>query len=375
MVPAGRTWRVATRRLSAVVSFEEEYAVAALGGYAQLGTVTASTLPNGIKFLSTGAAAGCVLAVGVGGIGTGLGPAGAAYAAQKMAFKTAYGKTDLAIQRELELAGTTPHARANRQSLLVACEGLAEDASLMAKTLGDALHRDPYVPWEFAETVKPPAWSLDSALEAAVLSAAYGEGQPASRPAFAAVSSTEVDDVLATAVATAPMTVVGVGLDHAVLLGAATSAFAGLPARSGAYPAMPASFVPGGFAAKLGKETAMAIAYPCADDLMAQVFAAALDGYVLPGLVVLSGKPKAVLVAQAQSLASFEDFTVPILKLKTCELAATGVELAAKLADGFDPDSFLSELDALSPAALKEAAGVMLAQEPALGLVAPPQND
>lgn len=368
--------------LATTTTFEEEYETSvALGNLCQLTTLTTSALPNGVTLTSTGAAASAVIGVLISGIGTADSLPGASFAAKTMAFKSAHSKSDLAIQRALELDAITPHARCLPHALFIGCEGLPETAHTMASAVAAAIDRDPYVPWEFNESLLPPSPKLDTVLQSAVLSAAYGEGQPIARPAatkasLSALSSTLVDEVVANCVATQAIAVVGIGLDHATLLSAATPGFATLPSRSLDTIFPTPAFVPGGFASKtMAHGAAIAIAYPQDDPFIARIFAAALGAKTLPGLVVLEGKAKAELHTDAMQLLTIDDFTDAINSLKTTLFSTCGIELAVQVATGSDPTTVASKLDAYSNATLKDAAQRMLAVEPALALVSPPQDD
>lgn len=376
-------FRVLRQQLSALATtFEEEYETSVtLGTLCQLNKLTTSALPNGITLTSTGAAASAVVGVLVSGLGTADSIAGASYAAKTMAFKSAHSKSDLAIQRALELDAITPHAACLPHALFIGCEGLPEAAHTMASAVAAAIDRDPYVPWEFKESLRSPLPNVDTVLQSAVLSAAYGEGQPIARPAatkasLSALSSTMVDDVLANCVATQSIVVVGVGLDHATLLSAATPGFATLPTRSLDTLFPTPAFVPGGFANKhVPHGAGIAIAYPQDDPYIARIFAAAVGAKTLPGLIVLEGKAKAELQTDAMRLLDIDDFAGAVHALKTTLFSMSGVELAIQVATGSDPTTVASKLDAYSNANLKEAAQRMLAVEPALALVSPPQDD
>ena len=80
-----------------------------------------STLPNGVVVTTTapGAPLTCV-GVGVGR-GASHGPRSAALAASLNSFKTANGRTDLRIQRDLEVAGSMPYSSFDAHQTTTVC--------------------------------------------------------------------------------------------------------------------------------------------------------------------------------------------------------------------------------------------------------------
>jgi len=360
--------------------------------------VTATALPNGVKVVSTGAAASGVVGVALANAGTACGPMGAAFAAKHMAFKSANGQTDLAIQRGLELAGSTIHATATKTSLIAAVACLPEsggEAATAAAATAVGVARSPYIHWEFEETLKQSAAvqaDLDALTTArplmvAIEEAAYAGGplgrRAATKKAVAAMMSTQVDDFLAAAVATMPITVVGVGFDHADILAYAAKAFASLGPRDAAMPAVASPFVPGGFAAKMTDAAApgMAVALPVASPAMGGVLAVALGAG--GGGADVSYSPSSSLLVAASSTASKADLLAAVttkldalteadlaaakLKYKVATLSKTGVDLAVALCE----DPALLDAAAVDAVTLDACKAALAGIEPAFAVVAP----
>jgi len=370
--------------LSSMVSFEEEYEVEAsvCGSLCQTSKLESSTLPNGITVLSTGAgAASSAVLVKVDGVGTAFGPKGAARAARVMAFKSANGKTDLKIQRELELASSTPHALVTKSSFMVGVEGLPEfmaeatDAVAVAAGVG----RSAFVEWEFKESIEEKTPSLDP-LQLAVEAAAYGEGSPWARSSskVAGLSALETFEFLRANVDASPVTVVGLGLSHADVLSYAAKSFASLPARSSSKLPEP-TFLAGGFSAKASSsDYGMAACVPVSSPVLGGVLAAALTTPAIPvtyaeGLLVAksSTSSKADLVKALLNKEEMTDLSFATAKAayKTKALSASGFDLAVAIANGLDNDTVVRLVEGLTLADAQDALSKYA--EPAFAVLAP----
>ena len=123
------------------------------------GDLETSTLPNGVVVATTapGAPLTCV-GVGVGR-GASHGPRSAALAASLNSFKTANGRTDLRIQRDLEVAGSMPFSLFDAHSTTTVCtqhvvtrEAPCVAEAFQAAALAAGVGRDNLTAWEFEET-------------------------------------------------------------------------------------------------------------------------------------------------------------------------------------------------------------------------------
>ena len=133
------------------------------------GDLETSTLPNGVVVTTTapGAPLTCV-GVGVGR-GASHGPRSAALAASLNSFKTANGRTDLRIQRDLEVAGSMPFSLFDAHQTTTVCtqhvvtrEAPCVADAFQAAALAAGVGRDALTAWEFEETkVSVPASSME----------------------------------------------------------------------------------------------------------------------------------------------------------------------------------------------------------------------
>ena len=123
------------------------------------GDLETSTLPNGVVVTTTapGAPLTCV-GVGVGR-GASHGPRSAALAASLNSFKTANGRTDLRIQRDLEVAGSMPFSSFDAHQTTTVCtqhvvtrEAPCVADAFQAAALAAGVGRDSLTAWEFEET-------------------------------------------------------------------------------------------------------------------------------------------------------------------------------------------------------------------------------
>ena len=123
------------------------------------GDLETSTLPNGVVVTTTapGAPLTCV-GVGVGR-GASHGPRSAALAASLNSFKTANGRTDLRIQRDLEIAGSMPFSLFDAHQTTTVCtqhvvtrEAPCVADAFQAAALAAGVGRDSLTAWEFEET-------------------------------------------------------------------------------------------------------------------------------------------------------------------------------------------------------------------------------
>ena len=123
------------------------------------GDLETSTLPNGVVVATTapGAPLTCV-GVGVGR-GASHGPRSAALAASLNSFKTANGRTDLRIQRDLEVAGSMPYSSFDAHQTTTVCtqhvvtrEAPCVAEAFQAAALAAGVGRDALTAWEFEET-------------------------------------------------------------------------------------------------------------------------------------------------------------------------------------------------------------------------------
>ena len=339
-----------------MVSFEEEYeSTATIKSLCQLGgTVETSMLPNGVKVMSTGAAASSVVAVKVDGMGSAFGPAGGAFAAKMMSFKSAKGASDLKIQRELELEANTPQGVVLKSSVVLGIEGLPQFAEAAVEKLAVAIGagRDPYIDWEFREHIAEVMKTLEplDPLKFAIESASYGEGSLYARPivtkrSLGALSSTDVYDFNQSAVNAHPMTLVGIGLDHSEILSYAAKAFAGLPPRTTKQVPPPPPFIYGGFSAKSSASIAScAVALPISDLATGHTLALCLSTSAIPvsyfsGLLVAQSPTASksdLLKVLTTDLAKLTeaDFKKANVTYETQLYSKTGIDLAVAIADG-----------------------------------------
>eukprot|EP00629_Pelagomonadales_sp_RCC1024_P003347 CAMPEP_0119267226 /NCGR_PEP_ID=MMETSP1329-20130426/5449_1 /TAXON_ID=114041 /ORGANISM="Genus nov. species nov., Strain RCC1024" /LENGTH=266 /DNA_ID=CAMNT_0007267141 /DNA_START=78 /DNA_END=874 /DNA_ORIENTATION=- len=206
-----------------------------------------STLDNGVVVVTS--APGPVGLVGVSaGYGSLRCPPAGAFAARAMAFKSANGRSDLAIQRDLELAGGEPVGVVGGDATFVGVSGSEDPAAAFAAAATAAgVGRDALVAWEFEETKASPgvvgAFEMADPLVDACLKAAYGPGFGADAASLAALDSAAVDQVYADIAEGAPLTAVGVGMAHADMVALAKEALGALgPRAASSSPA----FVPGG---------------------------------------------------------------------------------------------------------------------------------
>ena len=126
------------------------------------GDLETSTLPNGVVVTTTapGAPLTCV-GIGVGR-GASHGPRSAALAASLNSFKTANGRTDLRIQRDLEVAGSMPYSSFDAHQTTTVCtqhvvtrEAPCVAEAFQAAALAAGVGRDALTAWEFEETKVP----------------------------------------------------------------------------------------------------------------------------------------------------------------------------------------------------------------------------
>ena len=133
------------------------------------GDLETSTLPNGVVVTTTapGAPLTCV-GIGVGR-GASHGPRSAALAASLNSFKTANGRTDLRIQRDLEVAGSMPYSSFDAHQTTTVCtqhvvtrEAPCVADAFQAAALAAGVGRDSLTAWEFEETkVRASASSME----------------------------------------------------------------------------------------------------------------------------------------------------------------------------------------------------------------------
>ena len=351
------------QKSAAVATFDDGPAVdeTFVGGY-PAGDVQTTKLDNGVTVVSTCAAPVATIGAKLG-VGAASGPASAAFAASKMAFKSANGATDLKIQRDLELLGSTPQADVSAGGLVVAVEALKGDgaeAAFKSVATGLGVGRDAYVAWEFDEMKASPgvlasleALATDGALAAAAREAAGAGGKVACAESLAALSSSDVDAFLQDALAAAPLTVVAMGVDHATAKHLAAAAFGDLPARGAA--AAPPAFE-AGMATVSSGASAVALAVPApADAAVAAALAATCGGTLDAGLLVVAGADKAAAAAKLDGLSA-ADAGAAKAAAKFDVLSKTGMDLFLLLADGVDPAKLAGSIDAVSDAAFAKAA-------------------
>ncbi|KAH8070301.1 hypothetical protein JL721_5064 [Aureococcus anophagefferens] len=228
--------RGAASKSAAVATFDDGPAVdeTFVGGY-PAGDVQTTKLDNGVTVVSTCAAPVATIGAKLG-VGAASGPASAAFAASKMAFKSANGATDLKIQRDLELLGSTPQADVSAAGLVVAVEALKGDGA-----------------------------------EAAFKSVARGLGVGAARVAWEFDEMKASPGVLATR-SPPRLTVVAMGVDHATAKHLAAAAFEDLPARGGAAARSEA-----GMATVSSGSSAVALAVPAPADAAVAALAGSID--------------------------------------------------------------------------------------------------
>lgn len=335
-----------------------------------------STLPNGIVVTTTapGAPLTCV-GISVGR-GASHGPRGAALAASLNAFKTAQGRTDLRIQRDLEVAGSAPYSIFDAHRSVTVCTQnvVTRAAPCVADAFGAAVlaagvGRDALTAWEFEETKASPfalnALERHAALEDQVASAAYGKAyQALGRAAdLQALSSTDVDAWLAE---DAPITAVGLGMEHASMVSLAQNVLGDLAARPGATATYPAFQAGGVVAISGGAGCAIAVPAP-ADVALARVLATAVGGSVSQGLVVVSGADKEACTVQLQALG---DVAAAKAAAASALLDLAPEDLAALVAGGQDPSALYAAILALEDAAVTEAHAAATAQAPAAAIAA-----
>ena len=201
-----QTLRGRSRTLSSLVSFDEDYPET-LSPLSQLLKVETSVLPNGVKVVTTPKAAASCQVIKLEGLGSAVGAAGCGFAVKMMALKSANGRTDLRIQRDLELTSATPFGKVQKTSVVLGVEGLPEFAKENFEIL--AVNRSEYVPWEFHETLDVTI--TEDPLKTAIETAAWGEGSFFARPPakhLTKLDPTQVYESLTAAMASAPITVV-----------------------------------------------------------------------------------------------------------------------------------------------------------------------
>lgn len=335
-----------------------------------------STLPNGVVVTTTapGAPLTCV-GISVGR-GAAHGPRGAALAASLNAFKTARGRTDLRIQRDLEVAGSAPYSIFDAHRTVTVCTQnvVTRAAPCVADAFGAAvlaagIGRDALTAWEFEETKVSPfalnALERHASLEDQVASAAYGKAYQAlgSAADLQALSSTDVDAWLAE---DAPITAVGLGMEHASMMSLAQNMLGDLAARPSTTNKYPAFQAGGVVALSGGAGCAIAVPAP-ADVALARVLATAVGGSVSQGLVVVSGADKEACTVQLQALG---DVAAAKAAAASALLELAPEDLAALVAGGQDPSALYAAILALEDAAVSKAHAAATAQAPAAAIAA-----
>ena len=344
------------------------------------GDLETSTLPNGVVVATTapGAPLTCV-GVGVGR-GASHGPRSAALAASLNSFKTANGRTDLRIQRDLEVAGSMPYSSFDAHQTTTVCtqhvvtrEAPCVADAFAAAALAAGVGRDALTAWEFEETKASPfalnALARHASLEEQVASAAYGKAYSSlgSAEDLAALSSADVDAWLQEAMSSAPITAIGLGMEHAVMVSLAQTVLGELAERPSASAEKFPSFQAGGVVAISG-DAGCAIGVPApSDEAMARTVASAVGGSLSQGLVVVTGDDKEACTTQLNAIG---DVALAKVSAASDLLDMAPEALAALIARGQDPAALYGAILALDDAAISAAHASATSNAPAAVIAA-----
>ena len=213
------------------------------------------------------------------------------------------------------------------------------------------------------------ALARHASLEEQVASAAYGKAYSplGSAEDLAALSSADVDAWLQEAMSSAPITAIGLGMEHAVMVSLAQNVLGDLAERPSASAEKFPAFQAGGVVAISG-DAGCAIAVPApSDEAMARAVSAAVGGSLSQGLLVISGEDKEACTAQLNAIG---DVALAKVSAASDLLDLAPEALAALIARGQDPSALYGAILALDDAAISAAHASATSNAPAAVIAA-----
>ena len=212
------------------------------------------------------------------------------------------------------------------------------------------------------------ALARHASLEEQVAAAAYGKAYAplGSAEDLAALSSADVDSWLQEAMSSAPITAIGLGMEHAVMVSLAQSVLGELAERKPSAEKFPA-FQAGGVVAISG-DAGCAVAVPApSDEAMARAVSAAVGGSLSQGLLVVSGDDKEACTAQLNAIG---DVALAKVAAASDLLDMAPEALAALIARGQDPAALYGAILSLDDAAISAAHASATSNAPAAVIAA-----
>ena len=212
------------------------------------------------------------------------------------------------------------------------------------------------------------ALARHASLEEQVAAAAYGKAYAplGSAEDLAALSSADVDSWLQEAMSSAPITAIGLGMEHAVMVSLAQSVLGELAERKPSAEKFPA-FQAGGVVAISG-DAGCAIAVPApSNEAMALTVASAVGGSLSQGLVVVTGEDKEACTTQLNAIG---DVALAKVAAASSLLDLAPEALAALIARGQDPAALYGAILALDDAAISAAHASATSNAPAAVIAA-----
>ena len=213
------------------------------------------------------------------------------------------------------------------------------------------------------------ALASHASLEEQVASAAYGKAYSplGSAEDLAALSSADVDAWLQEAMSSAPITAIGLGMEHAVMVSLAQNVLGDLAERPSSAAEKYPSFQACGVVAISG-DAGCAIAVPApSDEAMARAVSAAVGGSLSQGLLVVTGEDKEACTTQLNAIG---DVALAKVAAASSLLDLAPEALAALIARGQDPAALYGAILALDDAAISAAHASATSNAPAAVIAA-----
>ena len=212
------------------------------------------------------------------------------------------------------------------------------------------------------------ALARHASLEEQVAAAAYGKAYAplGSAEDLAALSSADVDSWLQEAMSSAPVTAIGLGMEHAVMVSLAQNVLGDLAERPSASDAKFPAFQAGGVIAISGEGCAIAVPAPN-DEAMARAVSAAVGGSLSQGLLVISGEDKEACTTQLNAIG---DVSLAKVAAASDLLDMAPEALAALIARGQDPAALYGAILGLDDAAISAAHASATSNAPAAVIAA-----